>query len=809
MITKALRFSARIYRRSPMVAAAAVLTVAVGFGLTAAVFGVIYGVLLRPLPYREPDRLSSIWEYNPGAGISKEQTSEANYVDWSKGNHVFHDLAAFTVRFPIETGSGDPRRIVAGLTTANFFNVLGVEPVVGRTFTAAEGQPGGNRVAVLSYRSWKGRFGGAANVLGSEIILDDAPYTVIGVMPAEFRHPDVDAGRDPVEMWTPLALEDKASERRSDYLNVIGRLKNGVSLERARIDMAAFGRQLQRQFPSDNAGYEIQTVSLSQDLVGSVKPQLSIVFGAVLFLLLLACANVATLLLAKSADRAHEFAIRTAIGASRRQLFVQFVNESLLLGLVGGALGWTLAAAGTEYLLRFASGMLPRMDHVNLSAPIFFCSVVVSLLGGLLFGALPALEVSRSNTNIHLREGGRGTAGGRTWKRYSSVLVLAQVTLAVMLVTGAALLSQSFVRMRHFDIGVRPSGVLTADIPLPWDKYPNDARTSGFFERLAQNVSSYPGVRSAAVSSALPLGGVAQGSSFHIKGRPWPSGLQPPDVREIEISPAYFGVLGIPLKHGRLINEFDLPNTQPVVVIGESLARKYWPNEDPVGKRIAVGVEKPTDANWLTVVGVVGDVRYFAVSERPDLQVYRPIRQRPWFRMYLLMKVNGIPASYAGAVRREVRNLDPKQAISVIETLPDVIDRSMARERFSILLVSIFGIIALILAAGGIYGIVSHSVAQRTRELGVRLALGARRSELTWMIVRQSMGPAIIGVCCGIGGALILARSFSSIVFGLSVYDPPTLAGSAVFVTIVAILACFVPALRVSRVDPIQCLAAE
>jgi putative ABC transport system permease protein len=805
MLWQSFTHALRLYAKWPGFAVAAVFTLALGIGANTAIFTVIYNVILKPLPYRAPGQLVALWESNPSAGANKELTSDSNYFDWSRDNRVFENVAASAPWSPIMTGTGDPERVSGRVVTVNFFDVLGVTPLVGRTFTAKEGTPGNNRVAILSYGLWDSRFGHRADIIGQRLLLDEEPYEIIGVMPADVRHPGPNMGKDPVRMWCALANRPRPNRRRSDYLSVIARIKPGISMEQVQTDLDRLSRRMQEEYPVDNAGFDIRAVRLQEELIGPVKQRLLVVFAAVGLLLLISCGNVASLLLARASQRQREFAIRSAIGASRAQIFLQLMTESVVLGLLGGVAGFLLALVGTDSLVKLAAGTIPRLENTGIQLSMFLFAVSVSILTGVLFGTVPGVRASRSEVNGAWHQG-RGVTMVRERVHLNALLVLGEVALALMLVIGAGLLIQSFLRMQRVHAGVQPDGVLTAEVGLPWRKYPNDQRASRFFHQVTENIAATQGVYAVAVSTDLPLGGNDQSSTFHIENRPWPNAAQVPNVRDVQVSPGYFGALGIRLRAGRVFSDTDGPNTNRVAVIGEGLAHRFWPNEDPIGRRVALGVTQPSTGDWATIIGVVEDVRYMGVAAAPDSQLYRLEAQTPNSHMFIVMRTSGDAARFAGTLRRAVWSVSPNQAVSNVQTLNDVIAQSMGRERFSAMLLGLFGIVALALASAGIYGVLSHTVEQRSHEMGVRMALGAQRSDVLRLIIRQGMLPVIGGVICGIAGALIIGRLLTGVLFGLSVADPMTFTGATVFLMVVGLLACLVPATRASRLDPVETL---
>jgi putative ABC transport system permease protein len=803
-----LRYGARMLWKNPGFTAVAVVALALGIGANSAIFSVVNTVLLRPLPYREPSRLVMVWEHDAKHGYPNDTPAAANYFDWRDQNQVFEGMAAMADQSFNLTGAGEPERIDGKRVNANLFELLGVAPQHGRAFAAEEDRPGANKVVLLSHALWQRRFGSDAGVVGQTLTLNGEAHTVVGVMPADFQFPDRQA-----ELWVPIAFtQQEAANRGRHYLEVVARLKQGVTLEQARAEMSTIAARLQQQYPEQNTDLGASVVPLHEHLVGDIRPALLVLLGAVGFVLLVACANVANLLLARAAGRQKEIALRTALGASRLRLVRQFLTESVLLAALGGVVGLLLSVWGVTLLKSFIPENISQVKAIAVDARVLGFTVLVTLLTGLVFGLAPAFQASRFNLNETLKEGGRDAAAARGGNRIRGLLVVAEVAVSLVLLVGAGLLINSFLRLRNVDPGFRTDNLLTMSVVLPQQKYPDHARRTAFYTDMIRRVEQLPGVRSASVTNWIPL--VMQGDSIGvtIEGQPAPvpgQGKLPVIVTRV-IGPHYFGTMGIQLLEGRVFEEGrDRADSPCVIVVGESVAGKYWPGESAVGKRIAPGrPESPED--WCQVVGVVKDVRQRELSSEPNPLMYLTYEQAGFFApRYLVVSTEGDPLALAGTVRKTVWEVDRDQPVSNVSTMEGVLSESIARQRFSTLLFGVFAAVALVLAAVGIYGVMSYSMAQRTREIGIRMALGAQRRDVLRLAVGQGLRLVAVGVAVGLAGALTLSRVMSGLLYGISATDPATLVTISLILVAVALLASYIPARRAAKVDPLIALRYE
>lgn len=800
-----LRYAGRMQRKNPGFTIVAIIALALGIGANTAIFSVVNTVLLRPLPYKDPERLAMVWEDASKHGYPRDTPAAANFVDWRDQNTTFESMAAIADESFNLTGVGDPERLEGRLVSANLFPLLGVDPQIGRTFTNEEDQPGSNRVAVLSYGLWQRRFGGDNGIVGKPLNLNGDTYTVVGVMPARFQFPSSDD-----ELWAPIAFTtDQATNRNRHYLQVVGRLKPGVSLEQAQTEMSTIAARLQQQYPQSNADLGAAVTSLHEHLVGDIRPALLILLGAVGLVLLIACANVANLLLARAAVRQKEIAVRVALGARRGRLIRQFLTESVLLATVGGVVGLGIAYGGLVLLRAFIPENISQAREISMDLKVLGFTFAVSVITGLIFGLAPALQAARFNQTETLKEGGRDSATGSSGKRIRGLLVMSEVAVSLVLLIGAGLLINSFLRLRNVDPGFSADNLLTMKFVLPEPKYADFERRTAFYSDLVQRVEGLAGVKSAAVTTNLPLYRQGNSISFSIEGRPAPPPGQEQIVVTRIVSPGYFATMSIPFLSGRPFTDQDTPTTPRVVVISETMARRYWPGEDPVGKRIGAGrIQRPED--WIQIVGVVKDVRQFELTAEPRPQMYLSYRQAGFFAPRdLVVKTDVDPASLAATVRKTVWEIDKDQPVSNIKTMEEILLDSIARQRFSMLLLAIFAAVALILAAVGIYGVMSYSVAQRTHEIGIRMALGAQTGAVLKLAVSYGLKLVIAGIVIGLIAAFALTRVMSTLLFGVTATDPATFTLISLLLIGVAALASYIPARRATKVDPIIALRYE
>ncbi len=815
------RYGARMLRKSPGLTGVAVLSLALGIGAISTIFSFVNGIMLRPLPYPEPERLVLVDETAFKRGSPSMNVSFPNFVDWREQNHSFEDIACYdTDGFIIGGGGGgaEPELVKAAFVTQGLFEVLGVAPILGRTFTADEDQPDHDQVVILSYGLWQRRFGADPNILGQTLLLNNRSRTVIGVMPKGFQFPEV------AEAWGPLALTTKIFTRTDHGLLSIARLKPGVTLDQARAEMIGIASNIEQQNPITNEGLSVTLTSLRAGLVGDYKKALLILLGVVAFVLLIACVNVANLLLARATARQKEIAIRAALGANRRRIFRQLLTESLLLGLISGALGLVLALWGMDLLLKAIPIDIPFWMKFDLDGRVLGFTALCSLLTGFLFGTAPALEASNPDLNETLKEGGRSGAGGGR-HRLRSLLVVAEIALSLVLLVGAGLMMRSFISLQSVNAGINPEGVLTMYIALPGAKYRAPEKRIAFFSQLLERVRAIPGVKSAGSNSGLPLAGNNWGRSLTVEGFPVLSVGGAPVINHCVISPGYFSAMGISILKGRDFDERDTrtapkapqlaardevmsgPSTG-VTIIDERLAREYWPDEDPIGKRIRFGPPEDNEP-WHTIVGVVAEVKHQRLDASTRESVYLPFAQMPIGGSSLAIRTAGRPESLITAVRAQVRELDSDLPLTRVMPMTEVVARSVWQPRLYTALFGVFAAVALILATVGIYGVMSYAVTQRTREIGLRMALGAQKQDVLKLVVGHGVAITAIGVGVGLVAAVALTRLMSSLLFGVSTTDPITFAAVSVLLAGVALAACFVPARRAAKVDPMVALRYE
>jgi putative ABC transport system permease protein len=800
-----VRFGLRLMAKKPGFTFVGVLALALGIGANTAIFSVVNAVLLRPLPYKNSERLVWIWETNPASDIKEEPASMPNFNDWRTQNQSFEGLAGFTNAAVTLTGENEPERIPGSIVTASFFSVIGTQPIMGRSFTEEENGPKGARVVILSHGLWQRRFGGNPKIIGQTVTLNASPYEIVGIMPPGFKDP-MPASRKAPELWIPLPMNFENAVRRSDFLSVVGRLKPNVTIEQARAEMKTITGRLEQQYPDTNTGWGTLIIPLQDRVIGDVRPAIWVIVGVVGFLLLIACANVANLLLARSAARQQEIAVRRALGAGRFRLVRQFLTESILLALAGGVLGSLLAMWGVEFLVRLGPGNIPRLDEVRLSWQVLLFTLGISVLTGIIFGLIPALHATNPNLTESLKEGGRSSTEGVRGARLRNSLVVAEIAIALVLLVGAGLMIKSFARLQGVDPGFRPERILAVDLALPTAKYKEAAQQTAFMDQLVGRVQQLPGVEKAAAVTALPFTGGAV-LAFSVEGRPAPPPSQEPDAEYRVVTPQYFETLGISLVRGSLFTQEHSGNAPAVAVINETLARKVFPGEDPIGKRINLG--NPETSPWRTIIGIVRDVHQKALDEAPYPQMYAPYAQFPSRGMTLIARTSSDPSALAPAIRNELSAMDKDQPLYNVRTMEQVMSESIARQRFSMLLIAIFAGVGLVLASVGIYGVMSYVVAQRTHEIGVRMALGASAQDVLKMVVRQGMILALIGTGLGLGAAFLLSRLITSLLFNVSATDPLTYALISSLLIGVALLACYIPARRATRVDPMTALRYE
>ena len=811
-----MRQALRSLARRPGFAAVAVVTLALGLGANAAIFSVIDAVLLRPLPYRNPDRLVIPWEYSVEIqrrlGFDRLPASPADVTDFRARNTTFAGLASMRADRVNLTGGGEPERVGSVKVSAEFFDVLGVAPLAGRTFEPADVARG--RVAIVSEGLASRRFGGAAGVPGRTLSINGESWTIVGVVPAWFKFPS--GGELPEgfgfsmapDVWAlDVLTPEQQRTRGGKSFAMIGRLKDGVTLADAQGDLNAIAEQIARDFPAYNAGWRVRVLPLREQLVGGVRRPLVILLTAVGFVLLIACANVANLLLVRAATRQRELCVRQALGAGRGRLIADLVAESLLLSLLAAGVGLLLAWWGLHALLALLPATLPAIANASLDGRVLAFTTAVSVLTGVLFGLLPAVQGTRYDLNDGLRDGGRGSVGSRSASATRNVLVVFEVALAAVLLIGAALLIQTFVRLVNVEAGFRADGVLTMDLVLPRSAYP-ETEASVFFERLVARLESLPGVEGAAASSGLPLSGRENLRQVTIEGRPRPSPGKEIVSDYRVVTPGYFGVLGIQFVEGTGLPRDPAPDAATTLVINETMARTYWPDETAIGRRVKL-TAYDQEAPWFTVAGVVKDTRYTALDSALRPQVYAHVRRDPTQQMSVVLRTAGDPMPLAAAARAAVHEIDPNQPVGRVRTMDDVVASSVADRRFSMFLLGVFAVLALVLSMVGLYAVVSYSVTERIQEMGVRVALGASPPALLAMVMRDGLSLVGIGLGIGLAAAFAVTRFLEALLFGVEARDPATFVAVPVILTVAALFGCLVPALRAMRVDPVVALRAE
>jgi putative ABC transport system permease protein len=797
-----LRYGARMLLKNPGFTLIAVLTLALGIGANTAIFSVINGVLLGSLPYPHPEQLAMVWCDNKRQGIPDDITSYPNFVDWRDRNKTFQGMAGVTDDTYNLTGRGEPEEIRAASVSPNFFQLLGVNPVRGRGFTAEEEQPGRDRVAILSHSLWQRHFGADPDILNKTILLSGEPNVVVGIMPPGFQFPEK------TELWKPLAPDERMRGARSAFwLPIVGRFKPGVTRAQAQADLEVITTQIQQQFP-DMAGYGVNVVPVLEQSVGFIRRALMILFVAVLFVLLIACANVANLLLARAAVRQREVSIRAAMGAGRRRIVRQLMTESMLLAVLGGALGVLLAWWGVKLLIGLSPADIPRLENIRLDGRVLLFTMGLSLLTGLIFGLAPALQTSQLNLSETLKEGGRtggGGAGGRRAQRIRGAFIVAEVALTLALLVGAGLLVRSFWRLQQVDPGFRPDHLLTMRLSLSGSNYATGAQAVSFFERLQGRLAALPGVVSASATTGVMLPKLANSAGFTIEGRPRDPNEQGLELPIDTVQPNYFQTMGVQLLKGRTFTSQDTRESPRVTIVNETFARRYFPDEDPIGKRFTFGRPGP-NTRWITIVGVVRDTKRQGVEQPIRIESWMPLAQRPSGSMELLLRTTGDPLLLSNAVREAVWSIDRDLPIPIIRTMEQVMSERVAQRRLNMLLLGLFALVALILAAVGIYGVMSYTVTQRTHEIGIRMALGAQSGDVIGLVLKQGIALTLVGVAFGLIATFMLTRLMASLLFGVSARDPITFAAIAALLTGVALLACWIPARRATEVDPMVAL---
>jgi putative ABC transport system permease protein len=809
-----IRFGLRMLWKSPGFTLVTILALALGIGANSAIFSVVNGVLLRPLPFKTAERLVFLSEWSQQ--VPDMSVSYPNYQDWRDQSTVFDQLAAFRSAGYILTGTGDPERLTAREVSASFFPALGVSPALGRNFTTDEDKPGANHTVVISYGLWQRRFGGNSNIVGQTITLNDQSFTVVGVLPQTFEW------QAPVDLFVPIAPSlGNDLNARDDHpgIYLIGTLKPGVTVEQARAELTTITARLAQQYPKTNNGNSFTLAKLQDRATEDIRAALLVVLAAVGFVLLIACANVANLLLARAATRTKEIAIRTALGAGRWRIIRQLLTESILLALAGGALGLLFAMWGVDALRAVIPDEVPRLlvSSIGLDTRVLLFTLAVSVVTGLLFGLAPAIQISKANLNEALKEGGRSATGGAHRNYVRSLLVVSEVALSLLLLVGAGLLMKSFLNLQRADIGFNPEHVLTMRISLPDARYTENAQIENFYRTLLERVEHLPGVQYAGLTRGLPMSGGIE-SGITIEGHEVTDRKDTLVAVNLAVTPDYFRAMEIPLIKGRYFTDQDKTDAPPVVLIDEMLATRYFAGQDPIGKRIRLG-GPDAPFPWMQVVGVVKHVKHYGPDEEGRVEIYRPYFQLldmpnvPGARinnsMVLAVRTTGEPTALTGAIRNAVLEIDKDQPISLVQTMNQIVASAVSSQKFATWLLAIFATVALMLAALGLYGVMAYSVTQRTHEIGIRIALGAAQRDVLQLIVGHGMRLTLIGVAIGLVGSFVVTRLMKSLLYGVSAADPLTYGGVAVLLALVALVACLIPARRAMKVDPMVALRYE
>jgi len=797
-----LRHGARLLFRAPGFTLVAVAALAIGIGANTAIFSVVHTLLIQPLPYRDADRLAILWEHNIPRDRKNNVISPGNFIHWRELQQSFDDIAAVGMTFNTTlTGHGDPVEIPFQYVSAAFFPLVGVPPAIGRPFTDAEDRPRA-RVVVISDRMWKRRLNGDAAVLQKGITLHGENYTVVGVMPPGFSFLDKTA-----EMWLPVGFSAESRTPRGRWMTAVGRLKQGVTFEQSQQDMTRVHAELTKRFPDFNTGWTARVVPLREQLTGDIRSALYIMLGAVGFVLLIACANVANLLLARATSRQRELAVRAALGAGRGRLVRQLLAESLVLAAMGGLAGLLLAWWALHLLRAVVAERLPiqRLEMVAIDGWVLGFTLLASLVCGVVFGLVPAFSAAGGGLTSALKEGGR-TGSAARGKRARSAFVVVEVALALVLLVGAGLLVRSFMRLLDVDAGFDPDRTVTMRVSLSGSRYNEPQLSTRFFQTVFDRIETLPGVQAAGAVSFLPMVGLGAATSYEVVGQPVaPAGQEPvADVRVVAND--YFKAMGIPLVRGRLFDEQDATDTKNKVIVNETMARRHWPNEDPIGKKVKISWN---DTREDEIVGVVGDVRHQGLEEAPRSMTYWPHGRFAYGSMTFAVRTATDPATVVNGIGRIIREQDANLAVADVQTLDEVVGKSVAQRRLTMLLLTVFACAALVLAAVGIYGVIAYSVTQRTQEIGIRMALGAQRSDVLAMVMRQSAVLAFTGIFIGAAGAFALTRLMTDLLFEVKPFDPLTFVAVSGALAVIALLASFVPGHRATRVDPVVALRAE
>ncbi len=801
-----LRYAARSMRRNPAFFLSAILILALGIGVNTAVFTVVRSVVLNPLPFPDAQRLVMLWKNNRNDPGNRSGVAPADFLDFQQQVRSCAAVAAFTNTFFDVTGVEEPYRIIAARVSSNFFATLGVHPAVGRDFTQNDDQPAANRVAILSDALWQRRFSARPDVIGDDVSLNNERYTIVGVMPAGFVFPEVTGLGTVPELWTSLRFTDERTQRGSGYMRIVARLGPGASQATAQAELETLSRQFEASQPRAYGGKLLTVVPLHQEIVRGVRRLLLVLWGAVICVLLVACTNLANMLLVRATSRTRELAVRASLGASHWRLTRQLLTENVAFAVCGGAVGLALAFAAIRTLPAMGLISLPRMQEIAMDGSVLTFSLGLSVLTGVFFGVLPAWRISRVDPQRYMQEANRVT-GGRGANLLRVVFGVIEVSLALLLVTGSGLLIRSFLTLQKANLGFQPENVLTFELPLPSGKYERK-QAPAYYQEVAERIWRFPHVQGVGMISYLPLAGNVFGWGFLIQGRPTPTGAPMPYAEYRIVSHGLFSALRIPIKKGRGFEEQDKVDAPPVGIVNETMARRYWPNEDPIGKQFRLGGPQSMFP-WVTVVGVASDVHYGGVDVPPEPTIYRPLSQAPSTALAVVVRASANPMGLAGPIRNEVRSIDRSVPLLNVREFAYFVSESFALRRFVLIVLSTFAGLALFLAAFGIYSVVAYSVTQRTQEIGLRVALGAHRGDILKLVLTQGMMVSITGIAVGLIGIFAFARVMTSLLYNVAPTDPFTIAAVCVILLAVTVTASYLPARRALRVDPMVALRYE
>jgi len=804
-----LRYALRTLSKRPAVAFVAIVALAPGIGANTAIFSVVNAVLLRSLPYRNPEDLVLARSFEKAKGAKMEMVSYQDFQDWKAQNRVFEDVATFAPRGGSLVAGDDIKQINAAQVSANFFQLIGVNAFRGRTFLPEEEKPGGAKVALLGHALWQKVFGADEGLIGRQVKLNDQSFTVVGILPPDFKFP---FALEKAEIWTSNAnlSAEMTSNRGIRNLRVIARLKPGVSLEAAQAEMTGIAGHIERENPGTNRDLGVSLIRVHDELTKEVHDALWSLFGAVIFVLLIACSNVADLLLAQAISRRKEIAIRAALGASARRIARQSLTESLLLSLTGGAIGLLIAACGVRLFLALSPQNLPRINSIGIDGQVLAYTLALSLLTAIFFGLAPALKATQPDLNEALKGIGKVSATGAGRSRLRGALIIGEIAIAFILLIGAGLLVNSFIRLNRVDIGFKPENILTAGLYLAPNKYPKGDNRVAFLQQARESIKSLPGVRSVGFTSSFPFSGYSFASSFQIVGREWPANENAPTVKVFTITHDYFAMMGVQLLKGRPFIEADDKKNKGVAIINEAFARRFLPNENPLGQIVTQYLNRDADSPAeFEIIGVIGDVRGVGLDKEPTPEIYTPYHQTPWSLGQLVIRTDAHPLSLVDAVRRRIKDLDAEMTLNDLNTVENLIADSVAPQRFNLALLSVFAAIGLVLTLVGVYGVMSYFVTENTREIGVRIVLGAQRADVMKFALGRGVLLASLGVVIGAAGAFGLTRLMASLLYGVTATDPLTFTAVAVSLAMAALLACYIPARRAANVDPIVVLRHE